>query len=1313
MATLVLSAAGSAIGGTFGGGLLGLSGAVIGRAVGATVGSVIDQRLFGERRPPVDIGKVNQFRVMSSGEGRAVPRLYGRMRMAGHVIWASRFRETVKTAGGGKGTPSGSATRSYSYSVSFAVALCEGEVTRLGRVWADGKPLDLSGIRYTLYSGTDDQLPDPVITAVEGAARTPAYRGVAYVVFEDLALAGFGNRIPQLSFEVIRRPAPVAGAVADAGRQIKGLALVPGSGEYTLATEPVTITKDKGVVDTANVHNTSQRPDLLLSLDQMQAEAPNLKSVSLVASWFGDDLRCDRCTLRPKVEHAGTEQASLPWLVSGLDRTTASEVGRVDGRPGYGGTPTDQSVMDAIAEIKGRGLEVMFYPFILMDVRPGNGLIDPWTGTAEQPEAPWRGRITGSLAPGQAGSPDKTAAASAEVAAFFGSAAPADFAASGGTVGYAGPDEWSYRRFILHYARLCQAAGGVEAFCIGSEMRALMQLRGAGATFPAVEAMRQLAADVRAILGPATKIGYAADWSEYFGYHPQDGSGDVWYHLDPLWADVNIDFVGIDNYMPLSDWREGEDHADAGWGRITNLDYLKANIEGGEGYDWYYAGNPARDAQDRAAISDGAYNEPWVFRYKDIRNWWSRQHFNRPGGVRDVEPTAWQPELKPVWFTELGCPAIDKGTNQPNVFVDAHSSETARPYYSTGARDDEIQARYLQAMHDYWGKAANNPVSQVYGSRMIEMGRAHVWAWDARPWPDFPGRGKVWSDVMNYRAGHWVSGRLASVPVADAVRELCSAARVAQVDVTKLEGLVRGYAIGGVESARDSIGALMLAHDFDAGDDGDVLRFRSRGKRVDSTVERPALLQPSGERDGATVVMAPEAELPELVRLTHIRDDGEYRTGVAQALHGGAAEAFTEDLALPLVVLTSEGRRLAQARIVDAHAGREGITLDLPLSRLDLAAGDVISLEGGAARYRVSRVEAGEALRVEAVKMAEPDLARGPGLDMSLEADTAGDDDDDFSPAVLEGPVALHGEILDLPLPGLDEATLTAVVAVAGSPWAPAAIHVAPEDYNYELAAVADRSAAIGTTTGLLRAATPGIWSRSGTTLRMATGTLQSLPEIDVLNGGNLLAVRAAGGGEWELVQFRDAVLIGEREYRIGPLLRGQGGTEHLAGATLPAGADVVVIDARVVPVTLRQDARGLARHYRIGDAEKPYTDASYQHLVETIEGLHLRPYAPAHLRAARDASGDLNITWIRRSRVDGDGWGTTEVPLGEASESYVLRVVKAGQVLRETSLAQPVFFYTAAEQALDGAIAPFEIDVAQVSERFGPGIFSRITING
>src|SRR5690606_23366341 len=98
-----------------------------------------------------------------------------------------------------------------------------------------------------------------------------------------------------------------------------------------------------------------------------------------------------------------------------------------------------------------------------------------------------------------------------------------------------------------------------------------------------------------------------------------------------------------------------------------DLAYLKGNVTGGEGFDWYYAGPEDRAAQARAPITDGAHGKPWVFRYKDLAGWWGNLHYDRPGGVEAGTPTDWVPGLKPIRFTELGCPAVDKGANEPNV----------------------------------------------------------------------------------------------------------------------------------------------------------------------------------------------------------------------------------------------------------------------------------------------------------------------------------------------------------------------------------------------------------------------------------------------------------------------------------------------------------------------------------------------------------------------------------------------------------------------------------------------------------------------
>lgn len=586
MATILLSAAGAAIGGSFGGTIFGLSSAVIGRAVGATLGRVVDQRLLGGGSDVVETGKIERFQLTGASEGTPVGTHYGRVRAGGQVIWSTMFKESVKTEEvGGKGGGSGATTKTYSYSISLAIALSEGEILGVGRVWADGMEIALDDVTMRVYTGSENQVPDPKISAVEGAENAPAYRGLAYVVFEDLQLSKFGNRVPQFSFEILRGVDPdlVPAEETSLSQTIRAVAMIPGTGEYSLATTKVNYTNGFGWSEPANVHSGSGRTDFETSLDQMQTELPVCNSVSLVVSWFGDDLRCGECRVIPKVEQNEHDGDRMAWSVCGLTRENAELVPKIDDRPVYGGTPADDAVVEAIEALRAAGKSLVFYPFILMDQLEGNGLVDPWTGNTDQPELPWRGRITTGLAPGLPGSTDQTAAATEEVSAFFGSADPEDFDSSGASIVYSGPTEWSFRRFILHYAHLCAKAGGVDAFCIGSELRSLTQIRGAGNSFPSVEELILLAADVRSILGAGTKIGYAADWSEYFGYHPQDGSGDVFFHLDPLWASDDVDFIGIDNYMPLSDWRDNLSHADAGWRSIYDLDYLKSNVAGGGG----------------------------------------------------------------------------------------------------------------------------------------------------------------------------------------------------------------------------------------------------------------------------------------------------------------------------------------------------------------------------------------------------------------------------------------------------------------------------------------------------------------------------------------------------------------------------------------------------------------------------------------------------------------------------------------------------------------------------------------------------------
>jgi len=1302
MATIVLSAVGTALGGALNGQILGLTTAVLGRAAGATLGRVIDNRLLGAGADPVETGRVDRFRLTGASEGAPIPRLFGRVRVAGQVIWATQFQETVATSGGGKGAAPQPKTREYSYSISLAVALSVGEILGIGRVWADGTEIATDGLNLRVYTGAEDQMPDPKIEAVEGAGQAPAYRGTAYVVFEDLALAPFGNRVPQFTFEVLRVPR-VAGLVPEVSEAVQGVALMPGTGEYALATTPVHVQVGPGENRSANMNAPSGTSDLATSLATLKVELPNCRAASLIVSWFGSDLHCGSCVLKPKVEQTDLDGVGMPWTVSGLTRTTAETVPQDGDRPVYGGTPSDQSVIEAIHAMQAAGQAVVFYPFILMEQMAGNGLPDPYSDAEDQPVLPWRGRITLSEAPGRPGSPDATAAAEAEVAAFLGTCQPGDFLPDTDRVGYAGPPEWSYRRFILHYAHLCALAGGIDAFCIGSEMRGLTQIRGA-AGFPAVAAFRTLAAEVRAILGPDVKIGYAADWSEYFGYHPQDGSGDVYFHLDPFWADADVDFIGIDNYMPLSDWRDGEDHADAHWGAIYNLDYLMANVAGGEGYDWYYHAPEAEAEQLRTPIADGAHGEPWVFRYKDLRNWWSNPHHERVGGVRSASATPWVPQSKPFWFTELGCAAIDKGPNQPNKFLDPKSSESRLPKYSTGRRDDTIQAQYLRAIHAYWADPANNPVSALYGGPMVDMSRGLVWAWDARPYPFFPGLAELWTDGPNYARGHWLNGRGSSVSLGAVTAALTERAGVDDYDVSALYGTVRGYGGDDMETGRAALQPLMLAYGFDAIERDGKIVFRNRDGRGATALsaERFAL---TAEQDSSLArTRAPAAEIAGRLRLSYIEADADFATRAEEAIFPDQATHGVDASDLPLVLTRTEARGIVERWLAEARVARDSVRFALPPSGLGLRAGDVVTLppEMGGTRYRIDRVEQAGALQLDAVRI-EPEIYRpSDSVEVAVR------------PRAFVAPVPVYPVFLDLPLIRGDEIAHAPHVAASAVPWpGSVAIHAAPQDDGYVLNTLLPAGAAIGVTETPMFAARAGVLDR-GAALRVkfASGSLAGAALDAVLNGANLAAIGDGSAENWELFQFTGATLVAPRTYDLTGRLRGQAGTDAILPEVWPEGSTVVLLDGSARQIDLALSARGLARHYRIGPAGRPVDDPSYIYLVRAFDGIGLRPYAPVHLHV-RETGGDLAVAWVRRTRIDGDGWLAQDVPLGETREEYRIRVEHSGSVVREATVTAPAWTYTAAQRAADALSGPYRIAVAQVSDQFGPGPFRRIDLDG
>ncbi|ODS56785.1 MAG: hypothetical protein ABS40_08285 [Agrobacterium sp. SCN 61-19] len=1228
MATILLQAAGAALGSVFG-----PVGAAIGQAAGALAGSMIDRSLLSGTRE-VNGARLSSARISGASEGTVIPRLYGTARLGGTLIWATRFaEETVTERTGGKSS-GGTRTTTYRYYANLALGLCEGPIAGVRRVWADGRELDTTEIEMRVYRGTESQPADPLIAAKQGADNAPAYRGLAYVVFERLPLDDFGNRIPLIQFEVIR---PV-GALEE---KIRAVTMIPGATEHGYATVRISDAPSEGAKRWLNRNTLVGATDWQASLDELQALCPDLESVALVVAWFGTDLRAGDCRVLPGVEVGYRNEESRPWSVAGLARGDAYVVSRHSGGPAYGGSPSDESVIEAIRDIKARGLKVTLYPFVLMDIPSGNGLPDPYGG-AEQAAYPWRGRIT-AYPPGS----DKTASARAQVSSFV----------------YRGD---GYRRLVLHYAALAAAAGGVDAFLLGSELRGLTALRDEANAFPFVEALVALAGEVRGLLGSSTAISYGADWTEYFGHQPADGSGDVFFHLDPLWASPHVTAVGIDNYMPLADWRDEDLEAESpdGFTGADDAEGFARQLTSGEGFDWFYASEADRRARVRTPITDGAYGKSWVFRFKDLKSWWENPHFNRIGGVEQASPTAWVPRMKPFWMTEVGCGAVDKGANQPNIFVDAKSAESGRPYFSAGARSDSQQRRFLEAHLDHW-------TGSVLPSGMVDPTHVYAWTWDARPYPAFPQNTALWADGSNWRTGHWLNGRLGTATLADTIAAILRDHGFVDFDVSEVAGDLGGYVKGDLTSARDLIEPLLELFQIDVIEDAGRLKFRTRPTA--SLAEREiTVLADIADRPLWSETRGHDSDFASEALVTFYDPAADY---VEASVRSRKVEAATDrQLARDLPAAMPEETALAAAEgwLRDNRLARRTVQLALGPQEIAIEPGDVLRFpEGPEGRFLVQGIDEGFERRLTLRAFAGKVSAPVPVVEPGRVVDGGGAAG--FAPVV---------QFLDLPrLEGASHAGDASVTAF-GRPWRRLAVSSSPEQEGYRLRLTLDRPATLGR---LVEPLLPGPVGRfdgaNALVVEVLGGAFASASRLAVLSGANRLAVRA-NTGSWEVIGFVEAEEVAVGRFRLTGLLRGLGGTEDALAAGAAAGAEIVALDEAVRSLGLGNAERGAAQNW-ILEPMGLVTELSGPHVF--AGGLRAEtPLSPVHAKVLRQATGDLSISWIRRSRIEADAWTDGEVPLDEGEERYRLEILDGGTVLRVVEVTEPAWTYAGADELTD-----------------------------
>lgn len=646
-----------------------------------------------------------------------------------------------------------------------------------------------------------------------------------------------------------------------------------------------------------------------------------------------------------------------------------------------------------------------------------------------------------------------------------------------------------------------------------------------------------------------------------------------------------------------------------------------------------------------------------------------------------------------VWADELGCPAVDKGANEPNVFVDPKSIESSRPYYSSGARDDLMQRRFLEAHFRFWADAANNPQSPHYAGRMVDNANIYVWCWDARPFPYFPALSDLWGDAANYTNGDWLNGRLGAVGLAGVVRAICADSGFDAIDTSALNGLLTGFAVTDTMSARDALTPLSVAYQFDAVESGGVIRFVPRGQAQAPQLTADDLVLPD-DAPATSFVRAQETDLPNVSRVAYL-DAADYRLASADARRMVTLSDRVASSSLPIVMDQDVAIGIGQRLLQDAWVMRETASFALPPSHLARDVTDEVTLAigGRAHRLRLTSIDDGAARAVQAVA-TDPsvyDMIKGPvraGGAMTVPVQPG-------RPAVA---------FLDLPLLTGSEVPWAPHVAAFASPWPGSElVFRSAGDSNFTLDTTIRFAATMGRLTADLAAGPLWCWDEGNVlSVSLSSGALASQDDLSVLGGANAIAVQNPKG-DWEVIQFAQALLTAPGQWTLSRLLRGQSGTEGAMGAA--SGARVVLLDGALQQLALTQGEATRPFNYACGPPYRPLSDPSYQIQNLQFAAIGLRPLSPVHLTATRQANGDHLLSWTRRTRVGGDDWEPSDVPLGEDSEVYTVDILRGGAVVRTLQTSQPSVLYTAAMAATDfPSGGPLHFTVAQISTAFGRG---------
>ena len=539
------------------------------------------------------------------------------------------------------------------------------------------------------------------------------------------------------------------------------------------------------------------------------------------------------------------------------------------------------------------------------------------------------------------------------------------------------------------------------------------------------------------------------------------------------------------------------------------------------------------------------------------------------------------------------------------------------------------------------------------------------------------------------------------------------------VDFTALNDIsVPGYIVSQENTFRDRIQELQQVYQFDVVEAGGKIIGKPRNLASYYTVPWEDIgayeVQKSG--DALSFCRNAEIELPKTVWLTYISSENSYQQGVVNSKRNTTLGKVTKWTPRPLtkygndaalncsVVLTSDqAKKSVDASMYQSWLNRTTITTVLGSKWAFLSPGDNVQFEdayGNLHMAMLTKCDYGRPglLKITAVTMAGAVYA-------TTEYTTA---DVYVQPVPDNSKVAnVVLEFLDIPRLPTDTGDYTAntphVAATSASFVGANVFRSQDGGSTYSLFLQIGQEAKLGFSNTVLASGPTNYFDAANTlTITMLNGaTLESRTKNAILNGYN----SAVLGNE--IIQYTTAELISTNTYLLSGLLRGRLGTEDQIGNHV-AGERFVALSSLTVPVWPDSASDiGISEMYLYGPATQPNSDVTYTKANFTDSGRAYKPYAVCHVNGVRDSAGNLTISWIRRTRYNGDWTNNSDVPLNEKTEKYSIDILKGTTILRMIEATSASVIYEATQQLADfGSLqASVKVRIYQISEIVGRGI--------